>query len=102
MAHITGGGLVENIPRILPNKLQARLERNRWKPPPIFEWLQREGNVADAEMHRVFNCGIGMVVVVAREDAKRAIAILADAGERVQAIGDIVERASRAPRTVII
>src|SRR5882757_4785512 len=74
MAHITGGGLVENVPRILPDHAQARLERARWTPPPIFDWLQKQGNIADAEMHRVFNCGIGMVVVVAREDAERAVA----------------------------
>lgn len=92
MAHITGGGLVENIPRILPDKLQARLERKRWTAPPIFEWLQREGNLRDAEMHRVFNCGIGMVVVVAQDDATRAVAILEEAGESAQPIGEIVAR----------
>ena len=102
MAHITGGGLVENIPRILPDKLQARLARKQWTAPPIFEWLQREGNVSDAEMHRVFNCGIGMVVVVAQQDATRAAAILEAAGERVQPIGEIVARGTRAPHTVIV
>jgi phosphoribosylformylglycinamidine cyclo-ligase len=60
MAHITGGGLVENVPRVLPDGVQARLERSRWPQPAIFEWLQHAGNVADAEMLRVFNCGIGM------------------------------------------
>jgi phosphoribosylformylglycinamidine cyclo-ligase len=102
MAHITGGGLVENVPRILPAKLQARLERGQWMRPAIFDWLQREGNVSDAEMHRVFNCGIGMVVVVAAKDAERAIALLENAGERAQAIGTIVERAPRAAHTVIV
>ena len=102
MAHITGGGLVENIPRVLPDKLQARLERKRWTRPAIFDWLQKEGKVSDAEMHRVFNCGIGMVVVVAAVDAQRALAVLEEAGERAQQIGEIVERASRAPRAVIV
>ena len=102
MAHITGGGLVENVPRILPPKLQARLERARWTRPAIFDWLQREGRVTDAEMHRVFNCGIGMVVVVAPDDAKRALGVLEDAGEHAQAIGTIVQRAPRAPHAVIV
>ena len=102
MAHITGGGLVLNIPRVLPGKLQARLERANWTRPAIFDWLQREGNIADAEMHRVFNCGIGMVVIVAPGDAQRALALLDAAGEKAQAIGAIVERAPRAPHTVIV
>src|SRR5437773_8936139 len=100
MAHITGGGLVENVPRILPPKLQARLERERWTRPAIFDWLQREGNVTDAEMHRVFNCGIGMVIVVAASDAEHAITVLDAAGERAQVIGTIVERPARAQHTV--
>jgi phosphoribosylformylglycinamidine cyclo-ligase len=66
MAHITGGGLTENIPRVLPDHLTAVIERSEWTLPPLFQWLQQEGQVADAEMHRVFNCGIGMVVIVAR------------------------------------
>ena len=102
IAHITGGGLIENIPRVLPNNVQARIERARWTRPPIFDWLQREGNLKDAEMHRVFNCGIGMVVVVAANDAERAIAVLDAAGERAQMIGTVVERPARAPHTVIV
>jgi phosphoribosylformylglycinamidine cyclo-ligase len=102
MAHITGGGLVENVPRMLPDHVQARLERARWTPPPIFDWLQKQGNVADAEMHRVFNCGIGMVVVVAREDAARAVADLGTAGEIAQPIGTIVVRRSGSAATVIV
>ena len=101
MAHITGGGLVENVPRILPAKLQARLARKTGTQPPIVDWLQREGHVADTEMHRVFNCGIGMVIVVAAGDAKRALAVLEAAGERAQPIGTIVARPPRAPHTVI-
>ncbi len=83
MAHITGGGLTENIPRILPDGVQARIDASRWSRPPVFDWLQQQGQVADAEMHRVFNCGIGMVVIVAPRDAEQAIALLTEAGENV-------------------
>jgi phosphoribosylformylglycinamidine cyclo-ligase len=102
MAHITGGGLVENTHRMFPDPLAARLERARWPRPAIFEWLQRAGNVADAEMHRVFNCGIGMIVVVAATEAERAAELLAEAGETVYRIGSVVPRASGAPGTVVV
>jgi phosphoribosylformylglycinamidine cyclo-ligase len=101
MAHITGGGLVENVPRMLPDGVAAHLEHARWQRPAIFDWLQREGNVADAEMHRVFNCGIGMTVVVAERDADAALASLAAHGERASAIGRIVARAPGAAATVV-
>ena len=102
MAHITGGGLVENTHRMFPDHLAARLERARWPRPAIFDWLQRAGNVADAEMHRVFNCGIGMVVVVAAADAERAAELLGEAGETVYRIGSVVPRAPGAPGTVVV
>jgi phosphoribosylformylglycinamidine cyclo-ligase len=102
MAHITGGGLLENVHRMFPATLAARLERDRWPRPPIFDWLQRAGNVADAEMHRVFNCGIGMVVVVAAADAEPAAALLTAAGEAVFRIGSVVPRAPGAPGTVVV
>ena len=102
MAHITGGGLVENTHRMFPVSLAARLERATWPRPAIFDWLQREGRVSDAEMHRVFNCGIGMVVVVAPGDADRAQRMLAAAGETVFRIGTVVPRASGAPPTVVV
>ena len=92
MAHITGGGLVENVPRMLPDGVAARLHRDAWPRPAIFDWLQRHGNVADAEMHRVFNCGIGMALVVAVRDVERALSQLAEHGERAFLIGDIVAR----------
>src|SRR5690606_29856608 len=91
MAHITGGGLVENVPRVLRDNLQAVLHRDAWVMPPLFTWLQQHGNVADAEMHRVFNCGIGMVVIVAADQAEAAMAQLRAAGETVNRIGEIRE-----------
>jgi phosphoribosylformylglycinamidine cyclo-ligase len=81
MAHITGGGLTGNVPRILPPAVKAEIAQAAWPRPKLFDWLQREGGVADSEMHRVFNCGIGMVVVVAREDVQQALQILHAAGE---------------------
>ena len=102
MAHITGGGLVDNIPRILAPGLTALLDRRLWPLPPLFQWLQREGNVADGEMHRVFNCGIGMAVVVAAEDAARATEILAAAGEQVFTIGHIEVAQAGQPQTVVL
>ncbi|HEV8500908.1 MAG TPA: phosphoribosylformylglycinamidine cyclo-ligase [Casimicrobiaceae bacterium] len=101
MAHITGGGLVENVPRMLPAALAAALDRRAWQRPAIFDWLQRAGNVADAEMHRVFNCGIGMAIVVAPADADAAIASLVADGERAALIGRIVPRAAGAAATVV-
>jgi phosphoribosylformylglycinamidine cyclo-ligase len=89
MAHITGGGLVDNIPRVLPAGLEARLERGAWRREPIFEWLQQQGNVSDEEMYRVFNCGIGMTVHVAAADAERAAAILHAAGQESVIIGEV-------------
>ena len=102
MAHITGGGLTENIPRVLPSNVQARLTRAAWTRPPIFDWLQRHGNVAEAEMHRVFNCGIGMVTIVGAEHAERAMNHLTAAGEQVTCIGSIVARLAGAPATVVV
>ncbi len=102
MAHITGGGLVENVPRVLQDNLTAVLQRDAWVMPPLFTWLQQHGQVADAEMHRVFNCGIGMVVVVAAADATRAMAHLSAAGETVSRIGVIAERTPGQAQTVVL
>jgi phosphoribosylformylglycinamidine cyclo-ligase len=101
LAHITGGGLLDNVPRILPRHLCARLERGSWTPPPLFAWLQRTGNVAETEMLRVFNCGIGMVVIVAGRDAGKASEILRSAGETVWRIGTIAARAPGEEQTVV-
>jgi phosphoribosylformylglycinamidine cyclo-ligase len=89
LAHITGGGITGNVPRILQAGLVARIRKAAWPRPALFDWLQREGNVAEDEMHRVFNCGIGMVVVVAASDAQRAMANLRASGETVYEIGAI-------------
>ena len=102
MAHITGGGLVENVPRVLQDHLTAVLQRDAWTMPPLFTWLQQHGNVADAEMHRVFNCGIGMAVVVAAGDADRSIAELRAAGETVWRIGAIEARQPGQAQTVVV
>lgn len=92
LAHITGGGLLENVPRILPDHVMAQIDSNTWTRPPLFDWLQRCGNIADEEMLRVFNCGIGMVVVIAPEHAQAATEILRTSGETVWQIGKIERR----------
>ncbi len=102
MVHITGGGLVENVPRVLQDNLTAVLHRDAWAMPPLFTWLQQHGGVADAEMHRVFNCGIGMAVIVAKENADAAIAQLTAAGESVTRIGEIRERAQGDAQTIVV
>jgi phosphoribosylformylglycinamidine cyclo-ligase len=101
LAHITGGGLLENVPRILPDDTVAELDRKAWPRPPVFDWLQRQGGVADQEMFRVFNCGIGMVVIVAAADAQRAVQELERAGERAWRIGTIHARKGDEPQTRI-
>ena len=94
MAHITGGGLLENIPRVLQPHLTAVLDKSSWPMPPLFSWMQQEGNVAEKEMHRTFNCGIGMVVIVAAEHADAAMASLSASGEQVWRIGRIETNAA--------
>ena len=92
MAHITGGGITENVPRVLPANVVADIDSKAWQMPKLFHWLREQGNVAEQEMYRTFNCGIGMVVIVAKEDAAAAIAQLNAAGENVKAIGVIRAR----------
>jgi phosphoribosylformylglycinamidine cyclo-ligase len=102
LAHITGGGLVDNIPRVLPENTQAVLRRDSWTMPPLFRWLQMKGGVADAEMVRVFNCGIGMVVVVDPQEATAVIASIEQQGLNAWLLGDIVLRPEGAPQTILI
>ena len=102
MAHITGGGLLDNVPRMLPDNVTAVLSKDAWTMPKLFSWLQQNGNVADGEMHRVFNCGIGMVVIVAAADADAAAAQLSAAGETVYRLGTIEAREAGQPQTVVV
>jgi len=89
LAHITGGGLPGNVPRVLPAGTRAVINRRAWKRPAIFDWLQTTGNVVDAEMYRTFNCGIGMVLIVAAQDADSALRLLKESGETGCIIGHI-------------
>jgi len=98
IAHITGGGLLENIPRVVPDGLEVVLERSSWPSSPVFNWLQRTGNLPDSEMYRTFNCGIGMTLSVAPGDVKTALAILERSGQPASVIGSI----GRGTRGVVI
>jgi phosphoribosylformylglycinamidine cyclo-ligase len=97
LAHITGGGLVENTPRILPEHTCALLRRDTWQWPEVFTWLQARGNIADNEMLKTFNLGVGMLVVLAAEDAGRAIEILQQQGENVWRIGSVGDSEQQNP-----
>ncbi|MGB5256317.1 MAG: phosphoribosylformylglycinamidine cyclo-ligase [Woeseiaceae bacterium] len=99
LAHITGGGITENIPRILPADLDAEIDTSSWQQGPVFDWLAVNGNIEVAEMRRTFNCGVGMVVVVGEDDVARAIALLEAKGERAWRLGGVV-RGNRKTRYV--
>ena len=101
LAHITGGGITENVPRILRDELTARIDAASWTLPPLFQWLQQEGKVDMQEMYRVFNCGIGMAVVVAAADAEAVVAKLEAAGETVYRIGRIDSRREGEAQTIV-
>jgi phosphoribosylformylglycinamidine cyclo-ligase len=101
LAHITGGGLPGNVPRCLPDGLRARLDARQWSVPPVFRWLREAGSVPTDDMLRTFNCGLGMVAVVAKGDAARVAQALSDAGETVREVG-IVERAPTADADCIV
>ena len=91
ISHITGGGLLENIPRVIPEHLAAKLDPASWTQPEIFQWLQDQGNIATSEMYRVLNCGVGMVVVISKESSNEAINHLNSCGENAWLIGEVVQ-----------
>jgi phosphoribosylformylglycinamidine cyclo-ligase len=97
-AHITGGGLTDNIPRVIPDGLEVLLQRKSWARDPVFDWLAAAGKIAVAEMYRTFNCGIGMVVVVSPQDAAAALAMLGSLGETATVIGTV----GRGARGVVV
>ena len=98
IAHITGGGLIENLPRVIPNHLKANIELASWKQPPIFSWLQEKGNINSFEMYKTFNCGIGMIISVSENDAEKAISILNERQVNASLIGYISEKST--PETI--
>jgi phosphoribosylformylglycinamidine cyclo-ligase len=100
-AHITGGGIPGNLPRVLPPGTRAVIDAGAWKRPPIFDWLQKRGGIEQAEMYRTFNCGLGMLVVVSADQADRALALLASAGETAVRVGHIETHAGE-PDAVIV
>ncbi len=91
LAHITGGGLSENLPRVLPDGLGARIDLEAWSLPPVFRWMAEVGGLDQAEMLRTFNSGIGMVLVVAKDRARDVIALLQREGDTVAALGEVIE-----------
>lgn len=90
LCHVTGGGLVENVPRMIPDGLLARIDTRAWKRPEIFDWIQQTGTIEDGEMHRVFNCGIGMLVVVPEDQADAGMTICRQSGRPAEIIGTIM------------
>ncbi|MBM3570054.1 MAG: phosphoribosylformylglycinamidine cyclo-ligase, partial [Alphaproteobacteria bacterium] len=101
MAHITGGGFVDNVPRVLPKGLRAEIDAGAWKLPPVFKWLMRTGDVSPSEMARTFNCGIGMVLVVASDRVGAATELLSAHGETVFRIGRVVKAPGEAADCVL-
>ena len=101
MSHITGGGLLENIPRVLPDNTSANIDLGSWQRPAVFNWLQEQGNVDETEMHRVLNCGVGMVVCVAADQAERAMQVLQQAGEQPWIIGSVEAAAANGEAVIL-
>jgi phosphoribosylformylglycinamidine cyclo-ligase len=101
LAHITGGGIVENLPRVLPDTAKAIIHTNSWTRPPVFDWLQSRGGIADAEMYRTFNCGIGMIVCVRPEHADKAMQVLRQHGETVWRIGEVAARSGTEDQVIL-
>jgi len=101
LAHITGGGITENIPRILKGPIDAEIDTNSWSRGPVFDWLAETGNIETGEMRRTFNCGVGMVVIVAAGDAEKTIHLLNEQGENAWQIGRIVDGDADSASTVL-
>lgn len=102
ISHITGGGLLENLPRVMPDNTMANINTNSWQRPAVFDWIQENGNVEYEEMHRTLNCGIGMVVVVDAANQDRAIELLTEAGETVSVIGQIESSDNKEPSVKLV
>ena len=98
IAHITGGGLTENIPRVIPENMCAEINRDSWRWPAVFHWLQETGKVNSAEMYRTFNCGIGMALVVGPDEAEKTLGLLRAAGESAWRLGTVREHDGKAGR----
>ena len=92
ISHITGGGFWENIPRVLPDNMQANIDKSSWQWPEIFTWLQEQGNVTEHEMYRTFNCGVGLMIALPQDQVANALQILQNAGEAAWVIGNIAEK----------
>lgn len=102
LAHITGGGLLENVPRVLPEYTNAVIDTIAWQMPAVFQWLQQNGNVASREMYRTFNCGVGMVVCVAKDQADATLQALRELGEQAWVVGSIVASENQEPETILL
>lgn len=100
MSHITGGGLTENLPRVLPEGLSAKIDTQSWQMPELFNWLQKHGNIEQSEMYRTFNCGVGFVIVVPANHVDQAIDVLTQAGETAWKLGEMVARGTDEPAVV--
>ncbi|MFQ5788352.1 MAG: phosphoribosylformylglycinamidine cyclo-ligase, partial [Thermodesulfobacteriota bacterium] len=101
LAHITGGGLIENLPRVIPKGLKAVLDSSLWRLPPIFELIKMKGRIDDVEMYRTFNCGIGMILIVSSTDTNRVLMKLRDLKEKAMVIGEIKKRKRGEPGVLI-
>jgi phosphoribosylformylglycinamidine cyclo-ligase len=101
LAHITGGGITENLPRVLPDHCRAVIHTRSWQRPPVFDWLQSAGGIAAMEMYRTFNCGIGMIVCVRAEQADVALKVLRQQGETVWRIGEVEPRRGEEDQVIL-
>ena len=97
MAHITGGGLTENIPRSIPNNLSVTVDKSSWEMPEIFQWLKKNGDIIEEEMFRVFNCGIGMVLIINKEDSSIIQKDINSLGYKNFIIGEVIEKDTNHP-----